>query len=218
MKEDEDDTFVRELELESCNVTLKFFQKKVGDVSCVIWDAALVLAKYLDLISQNSKWLQGKQVLELGAGLGCAGLTASCLGAHVVLTDLESVVPMLKKNIIANEKQWRGSGGTAKAQILEWGKKIDLDFKPEIVLLTDCIYYEESIKPLLDTLENLCNSDNGTYAILSQEERETPKQIAIWKDFLTELNNRFKVKIIPISEQHPTFSNFDIHLMKIFKM
>jgi predicted nicotinamide N-methyase len=77
---DEQDIFVRELELESCDVTLKFLQKNVGDVSCVIWDAALVLAKYLDFTSQNSQWLKGKKILELGAGLGCVGLTASSLG------------------------------------------------------------------------------------------------------------------------------------------
>jgi hypothetical protein len=50
---------------------------------------------------------------------------------------------MLKKNIDANEKQWRRCGGTAKAQILHWGKTLDLDFQPEIILLSDCVYYEE---------------------------------------------------------------------------
>jgi hypothetical protein len=59
------------------------------------------------------------------------------------LTDLENAIPMLKKNIDANEKQWRRCGGTAKAQILHWGKTLDLDFQPEIILLSDCVYYEE---------------------------------------------------------------------------
>lgn len=74
------DIFIRDLVLDSCDACLTFLQKKVGDVSCVIWDAALVLAKYLDKTSQKTKWLEGKQVLELGAGLGCAGITAACLG------------------------------------------------------------------------------------------------------------------------------------------
>ena len=73
------------------------------------------------------------------------------------------------------------------------------------------------MKPLLDTLEVLLN-DGAAYAILSQEERDTPKQIAVWKEFLTELNQRFKVENVPMAEQHPTYSSPDIHLMKIFKL
>lgn len=72
--------FIRDLMLESCDTRLTFLQSKIGDVNCVIWDAALVLAKYLDKTSKKSKWLKGKQVLELGAGLGCAGIVAACLG------------------------------------------------------------------------------------------------------------------------------------------
>ena len=72
--------FVRELEIN--DKILRFYQNEIGNVSCVVWDAALVLAKYLEIkCSQTgAKWLQGKFVLELGAGLGCVGLTAACLG------------------------------------------------------------------------------------------------------------------------------------------
>ena len=63
--------------------------------------------------------------------------------ASVVLTDLENTLPMLERNIDLNKKQWKTLGGTAQAQVLEWGKKINLKFKPEIILLTDCVYYEE---------------------------------------------------------------------------
>jgi len=214
---DDKSEFTREVELEHCKTTLKFVQKNIGDVSCVIWDAAIVLAKYLDLTCKSDNWLRGKNVLELGAGLGCAGLTAACLGANVVLTDLEEALPMLEKNIRVNEQVWKNLGGAAEAKVLKWGKDVNLDFKPDIVLLTDCVYYEESVQPLLHTLETLCDSDCGTYAILSQEERDTPKQVVVWKQFLEELNNRFKIEYIPISQQDPTYSSTDIHLMKIYK-
>ncbi|XP_058788842.1 protein N-lysine methyltransferase METTL21D-like [Phymastichus coffea] len=207
------DIFIRELELESQDTILTFSQKNVGDVSCVVWDAAIVLAKYLDITSHKTKWLRGKKVLELGAGLGCAGLTAACLGADVVLTDLESALSMLEKNVKANENQWKKFKGSAKAHILEWGKDISLNFQPDIILLTDCVYYDESIQPLLNTLQKLVK--DGTYAILSQEKRDTPKQVTVWEKFLEELTEKFKIELIPPAEQHSLYSSPDIHLMKI---
>jgi len=40
--------FKRKSEINSFGKSLTLCQKEVGDVSCVIWDAALVLAKYLE--------------------------------------------------------------------------------------------------------------------------------------------------------------------------
>ena len=60
----------------------------VGDVGCVVWDAALVLAKYLDH-NHHRLGLKGSMVVELGAGTGFCGIYAAALGsAHVVVTDL----------------------------------------------------------------------------------------------------------------------------------
>lgn len=75
------DPYFRHFDLESINVTLKFCQHEYGDVNCVVWDAAIVLAKYLETlyIKQNEKF-ESKNVIELGSGLGCVGLTAACFG------------------------------------------------------------------------------------------------------------------------------------------
>jgi predicted nicotinamide N-methyase len=73
--------FIRKLEVSSCDKSLTLWQKEVGDVSCVVWDAALVLAKYLEArCGKWQNWLRGLSVVELGAGLGCVGLTAACFG------------------------------------------------------------------------------------------------------------------------------------------
>lgn len=78
------DIFTRIFEIESEKKELTLYQQNVGDVSCVVWDAALVLAKYLDVLSTDERlggnWLVGKKILELGAGVGCVGMTAACLG------------------------------------------------------------------------------------------------------------------------------------------
>jgi protein N-lysine methyltransferase METTL21D len=73
--------FTREFEVESQNLTLNLHQNVDGDVSCVVWDAALVLAGYLDCENRRRKeFLKGKRVVELGSGVGCVALTAAALG------------------------------------------------------------------------------------------------------------------------------------------
>jgi len=73
--------FIRKFELNSCGKSLTLCQKEVGHVSCVVCDAALVLAKYLEAKCNDMKdWLRGPSVVELDAGMGCVGLTAACFG------------------------------------------------------------------------------------------------------------------------------------------
>jgi hypothetical protein len=43
-----DGVFIKRFEINSCGKSLTLCQKEVGDVSCVVWDAALILAKYLE--------------------------------------------------------------------------------------------------------------------------------------------------------------------------
>lgn len=76
-----DEYFVRCYELEARQSKLNFFQRIEGDVSCVVWDASIVLAKYLERkFLDNPGHFNNKNVLELGAGVGCVGITAACLG------------------------------------------------------------------------------------------------------------------------------------------
>ena len=83
----EDRTFEREIECK--NGTLRIQQAEVGDESCVVWDAALVLAKYLQTEHFCSKeGLRDKRVVELGAGTGVVGLIAAVCGLVLKLYTL----------------------------------------------------------------------------------------------------------------------------------
>ncbi|TMW65558.1 hypothetical protein Poli38472_008200 [Pythium oligandrum] len=64
-----------------------------------LWDSCLVLTRYL---SANKHLLMGKSAIELGSGLGLVGIYCAMLGAHVTLTDIEEVVPLLDYNIKLN--------------------------------------------------------------------------------------------------------------------
>lgn len=86
MAADRDDSkyFVREIERNDGRA-LKVKQCYMGDVGCVVWDAAIVLAKYLETKqfydpSEGVNVWAGSSVVELGAGTGVVGLMAATLG------------------------------------------------------------------------------------------------------------------------------------------
>ncbi|CAH0559387.1 unnamed protein product [Brassicogethes aeneus] len=210
-------SFTREHDIDLIDKTLLFHQKIEGDVSCVVWDASIVLAKYLEeLCGQNTGFLKNKNVLELGAGLGLVGLTAACLGANVLLTDLPEALPLLKLNIDSNKSVLFSCKGAVKFNSLNWGEKYDNKFNPDIVLMADCIYYKESIGPLIKTLTELTTKD--TTIIMSQELRDTEKQKEVWEFFKSSVQIFFNFHVIPIEEHNSEYCSRDILLVKLRKL
>lgn len=71
--------FIREIH---CGESvLRLHQCYIGDVGCVVWDAALVLCKFLEnsIYFPPPYWI-GKRIVELGAGTGAVGLVAGLMG------------------------------------------------------------------------------------------------------------------------------------------
>lgn len=74
--------FVRVLEKRD-GTALRLQQYGSGGVGCVVWDAAIVLSKYLEtpgFAGDGAHALRRRSVLELGAGTGAVGLMAATLG------------------------------------------------------------------------------------------------------------------------------------------
>ncbi|XP_023713233.1 protein-lysine methyltransferase METTL21D isoform X3 [Cryptotermes secundus] len=131
------------------------------------------------------------------------------------MTDLFEAMPLLQKNIDANQVVWESCGGKACTQVLQWGSDIQ-DWKtPDVLLLADCVYYMESVEPLVKTL--CCLTDVSTEVFISQEERDTEKQRIIWKVFQEKLESHFEVTKIPEQEQHPDFCSPDIVVLRAMK-
>ena len=64
-----------------------------GDLGLSIWDASVVLAKYVEHNKNRMSKFVGRKVLELGAGIGgLCGIAFALLGAsEVYLSDLPQV-------------------------------------------------------------------------------------------------------------------------------
>ncbi|XP_040916792.1 protein-lysine methyltransferase METTL21D [Toxotes jaculatrix] len=213
---DEDNYFVREIE-KNDGCVLKMKQCYLGDVGCVVWDAAIVLAKYLetkqfyDPSGGVNVWA-GKSVVELGAGTGVVGLMAATLGAQVTVTDLEDLQTLLKVNI--KENQALISSGSATAKVLKWGEDVS-EFMPppHYVLMADCIYYEQSIVPLVESLKLLSGPE--TCIICCYEQRTEGVNPKVERRFFELLKQHFNCEEIPSNKQDPEFSSPDIHILHI---
>uniref|UniRef100_A0A3P9KF46 Valosin containing protein lysine (K) methyltransferase n=1 Tax=Oryzias latipes TaxID=8090 RepID=A0A3P9KF46_ORYLA len=210
--------FVREIE-NNDGCTLKVKQCYVGDVGCVVWDAAIVLAKYLetkqfyDPPSGVNVW-SGRRVVELGAGTGVVGLMAATLGAQVIVTDLEELQKLLKVNI--KDNQALVSRGSITAKVLKWGDDVS-EFlpPPHYVLMADCIYYEQSIVPLVESLKLLSGPE--TCIICCYEKRTEGVNPEVERKFFELLQQTFICEKIPSDKQDPEFSSPDIHILHICK-
>ncbi|OWR51144.1 methyltransferase protein 21D [Danaus plexippus plexippus] len=166
------------------------------------------------------EFLSGLRVLELGSGLGVVGLTAATLGAQVTLTDLPEALPLLRLNLSENKSKIASMGGYAIAESLVWGDKNSEIHKQEfdMIVLADCVYYEDALLPLIETLQCLNHTLKQKPTIyLTQELRDSEIQKKLWNDFYEKLNEYFYIEKIPEEQQHVNYRSPDILLLKIIK-
>ncbi|KAK7021978.1 hypothetical protein SK128_006312 [Halocaridina rubra] len=183
--------FIREVEFEDIDKSLSIYQENEGDVGCVVWDAAIVLAKYLEKQRKNKCMITGFKVLELGSGTGFLGLAAALLGAsQVTITDLQKFLPLMAMNIKKNKEV---IDVEVEAKVLEWGNRdhIGAIQKPNVILVADCIYYEQSLEPLISTMRNMC--EKNTVILMSYEERTTGDKPSVQNNFF-EIMDRLVIK------------------------
>ncbi|KAM6462531.1 protein N-lysine methyltransferase METTL21D isoform 1-T1 [Liasis olivaceus] len=215
--------FERELARRDGSGVLRLAQRSAGGTGSVVWDAALVLARFLEKSAAQAGrgperrgeapvgLLRHKAVLELGAGTGLVGLVAASLGANVTVTDLEEVQDLLKMNI---EKNQHLVSGSIQAKVLKWGEDVT-DFlpAPDFILMADCIYYEESLEPLLKTLKDLAGL--GTFILCCYEERTMGQNPEVEKRYFELLQRDFKLQKVPLDEHDEEYRSEDIHIFII---
>jgi predicted nicotinamide N-methyase len=119
-----------------------FFGSKAAEArpyGSVLWPAALALAHELAMRS-----LQGKRILELGAGTGLPGLVARSLGAHVVQTDRQKLVlHVCKLNAERNQVE-------TERRLADWTEWTDTT-QYDLIVGSD-ILYAEALHPALEAI------------------------------------------------------------------
>jgi ETFB lysine methyltransferase len=108
-----------------------------------LWPSAMALARYLERATD----LSGLQVLELGCGLGLAGVVASRKGAAVTLTDYEAdALAFARYNALRNGCQ------QAVVRHLDWHAPA-LTKTYELIIASDVLYERANFQPILHILQ-----------------------------------------------------------------
>jgi hypothetical protein len=126
-----------------------------GATGLNMWDAAIVLAKYIEI---NSGIVQGKRILELGAGTGLVGISAHLMGAqYSLLTDLEYALPNLKQNVEHNS----ADNSTITVSMLDWFEQATYPTgRWDVVLGADVVWLEHLVAPLVHTISSCIDSQS----------------------------------------------------------
>ncbi|XP_062600843.1 protein N-lysine methyltransferase METTL21A-like [Saccostrea cucullata] len=128
-------------------------------VAAVVWDAAVVLSEYLEA---GHVHLEGKRVIELGAGSGLVGMVATLLGAETILTDQEKAIPYLTKVVTSNLPE--ELKGKSEVKALDWQGNLESYQETfDVILGADIIYIEDTFPDLLRTIEHLSNEETLVY-------------------------------------------------------
>lgn len=114
-----------------------------------VWPASLNLARQV----ASAPWPRGTRVLELGCGVGLAGLAAVLRGDDVVFSDYDPVAVDL---CLLNARRW---GQSATGWVFDW-RSPGNSTRFEAILGCEVIYELGNHDPLLNVLDHLL-SDTG---------------------------------------------------------
>ena len=128
-----------------------------------IWEASVVLANFLSSIPSDGD----KEWLEVGAGMGVAGIFAAAFGHRVTITDHnEDAIRFARANASLNGLE------NIKFALLDWNQPT-IDNKYDYIIGSEVIYKEELFKPLMHVFKSLLLPE-GTIFLAGDVRRRSP--------------------------------------------
>jgi hypothetical protein len=113
----------------------------------------------LRFLVENRALIEGRSVLELGAGCGLAGLVASQLASSTLLTDGNDVVLELLARNIERQQELGLCKGDLRAVPLLWGSEgsvaevLEGGAAPDVLIGADIVCWPNYVGPLLQTVK-----------------------------------------------------------------
>ncbi|XP_047332288.1 ribosomal lysine N-methyltransferase 5 [Impatiens glandulifera] len=191
-------------------------------VGTSVWPCSLVLVKFVERWHPSSCTadtnpyaslldFNHKRAIELGTGCGVAGMGLFLLGLHdILLTDIAAVMPALKHNLKRNKSVL---GKTLKSTQLHWNKPDQIKSMGSpfhLVIATDVVYIEETVGPLISSMETLV-ADGGA-VLLGYQLRSPEAHVLFW-----EICERvFDIEKVPHEHLHPEYAyeEADVYILR----
>jgi predicted nicotinamide N-methyase len=162
-----------------------------------LWPTSLQLAEKI----LNTDWPVGATAIELGCGIGLAGLAALAKGMQVTLSDYNPIAVDL-----AVENARRCGFSNACGLVLDWRDPPAQQF--DVILASDVIYDRLLHVPLMNTIERL--SHNGTTIWIGDGGRSATE------DFFYLALERFEIDLYDIHDRpQSSLHNFDYRRMVV---
>lgn len=119
---------------------------------------------------------------------------ASHYGAESIITDMDTLVPLIDYNIQKNRHLLQGP---AIGKTLCWGDEEanSAEAAPDFLVLANCVYYEGSLEQLAQTMDQL--TDHKTLVLACYEERtkDIKKLIQKWHAIV---EKKFEIEDVPV--------------------
>ncbi len=170
-----------------------------------LWPSALALARF---VLEHPEQVRNREVLEIGCGLGLAGLAAGKIGAEVLETDYqEDALRLAALNWFVNLQRF------PQTALLDW-RNPQIDRRFAVILASDVAYERRHFWPLALAFETLLQP--GGRILLSEPNRP------IARDFFNILREegffleRREMKI-PFEDRQTTVSVYEITRDEIHK-
>lgn len=170
------------------NPELRVYEATGDSIARHIWDGSVAFSglidqasigksgiSYLDSIVARKEVLN---VIELGAGVGLAGLTLAHVMPRIrlLLTDVPEVEPLLARSIKAN-----GMDTTrTRFAVLDWEKPVPEGIrnqKYDLILVSECTYNEDSIPALVTVLQALMEKSPTATILVATKQRHENERI-----------------------------------------
>ncbi|KAH9894755.1 putative methyltransferase-domain-containing protein [Cubamyces lactineus] len=160
-------------------------RSRKGDTGSVVWHASVDFAQAVlqQLHAKNTagllnpEQLAASHVIELGAGTGLLAVVLAPFTRHYTVTDIDDLVPLIRKNIARNHANPPGAPSKRRSSFsppssskitavpLDWieirnasatlRRKLVPAEPADLLLVVDCIYHPSLIPPLLSTIDYL---------------------------------------------------------------